>query len=385
MVEGFSSTEEAATGNRAAGEVDIKTTDLVAIVLDLNPWVWSSYSLASFKVEAPPSEKAMQEKAAGAVTLEALFSALLLTVGAISAASTSGDSLGVCIVGVSPTKAKILLKGSWPEMDRTALWEAMVGFIKASVKERSRPSSTMTTTSSSLIAAGLSLALCYLNKHLTIPGRARCCIVEAVSVYGEANYASEAVPLANCGWAAQDLRVPIDLCTVCPGRTPQSSSPSNDRSSSSSSNASPTSATLLVQLCEATRGVHIPSKRCSTVGGLFQSLMFHFSVPSLGEREVLKTRPSARLLDMGSLCACHGLPVDRGYVCSVCLCIYCNDSSGVCRKCGARFKRTATSELPLAEQPFERPSGRGTSSHQPPHLRHMTFTTIKKQENGTPT
>ncbi|KAF4741157.1 hypothetical protein FOZ63_026810, partial [Perkinsus olseni] len=318
--------------------VDITATDLVAVVLDLNPWVWSSYSLASFKAEAPaePTEQAMQEKAAGSVTLEALFSALLLTVGAISAASVTGVPLGVCIVGVSPTKASILLKGAWPDMDRTALWSAMVGFIKASVEEKSRPAHTSTN---SLVAAGLSLALCYINKNLTTPGRARCCIIEAATTFGEPNYASEAVPLANCGWAAQDLRLPIDLCTVCPGGSLHSGKTSPANSEWSASVSQSNSATLLVQLCEATRGVHIPSKRCSTVGGLFQSLMFHFSVPSLGEREVLKTRPSARLLEMGSLCACHGLPVDRGYVCSVCLCIYCNDSSGVCRKCGARFKR----------------------------------------------
>ncbi|KAF4714959.1 hypothetical protein FOZ62_030232, partial [Perkinsus olseni] len=208
--------------------VDITATDLVAVVLDLNPWVWSSYSLASFKAEAPaePTEQAMQEKAAGSVTLEALFSALLLTVGAISAASVTGDPLGVCIVGVSPTKASILLKGAWPDMDRTALWSAMVEFIKASVEEKSRPAHTSTN---SLVAAGLSLALCYINKNLTTPGRARCCIVEAATTYGEPNYASEAVPLANCGWAAQDLRLPIDLCTVCPGGSLQSgkTSPAN--------------------------------------------------------------------------------------------------------------------------------------------------------------
>ena len=57
---------------------------------------------------------------------------------------------------------------------------------------------------------------------------------------------------------------------------------------------------------------------------------------------------------MVAVCACHNNAIDKGYVCSICLSIYCSDSAGICAVCGSRIRREARDELPLHAQVFSK-------------------------------
>ncbi|EGD82772.1 hypothetical protein PTSG_03422 [Salpingoeca rosetta] len=110
----------------------------------------------------------------------------------------------------------------------------------------------------------------------------------------------------NCIFAAQKNDVPIDVCAM--GEE----------------------AAILQQAAHLTNGtyvkVHHPSQ-------LLQSLMMGFVTSS--DAHVL-VRPVQRRINFDASCFCHGRTVDIGYVCTVCLSVYCERLAS-CRICGAEF------------------------------------------------
>ncbi|KAL9092695.1 MAG: hypothetical protein Q9159_000766 [Coniocarpon cinnabarinum] len=196
------------------------------------------------------------------------------------------------------------------------------------------------------LAGTLTLALAYINRTLTslqnptnaigsnppsIPAQDRGhgatapnaldARILVVSVSGD--LAGQYIPLMNSMFAAQSLRIPIDVLKL-----------SGD-------------SVLLQQVAHTTSGIFItpagspayseqPSNDTQTNGttsreeipitllpGLFQSLL-----PTNTTRHLLNP-PKEPTVDFRAACFCHRRVVDLGFVCSICLSIFCDEGVGV--------------------------------------------------------
>ena len=123
----------------------------------------------------------------------------------------------------------------------------------------------------------------------------------------------------NAIFAAASLKVPIDACVVSESDVP-----------------------LLQQAASITGGVYVRPLVTSLRTTLLQTLLMHFLVDN-ATRQVLNMPHQARI-DMRASCVCHQRLLDIGFVCSVCLSIFC-DRLAVCDVCQVRF------ELPTVAQP----------------------------------
>lgn len=127
-----------------------------------------------------------------------------------------------------------------------------------------------------------------------------------VSVSGSSDSAHQYIPVMNSIFACQRLQIPIDVCKL-----------SGD-------------AVFLQQACDATKGVYMA---LSEPRGLLQYLMMAFLPDQRSRRHlVLPTRVD---VDFRAACFCHRRVVDIGYVCSICLSIFCEPPPGnECLTCG---------------------------------------------------
>ncbi|KAJ5194780.1 uncharacterized protein N7498_008218 [Penicillium cinerascens] len=130
-----------------------------------------------------------------------------------------------------------------------------------------------------------------------------------VSVSGSSDSAHQYIPVMNSIFACQRLQIPIDVCKL-----------SGD-------------AVFLQQACDATRGVYMA---LSEPRGLLQYLMMAFLPDQRSRRHlVLPTRED---VDFRAACFCHRKVVNIGYVCSICLSIFCEaPPGGVCLTCGTEL------------------------------------------------
>lgn len=130
-----------------------------------------------------------------------------------------------------------------------------------------------------------------------------------VSVSSSTDSAHQYIPIMNGIFACQRLRIPIDVCKL-----------SGD-------------AVFLQQASDATRGVYMS---LTEPRGLLQYLMMAF-LPDQRSRKhlVLPTRVD---VDFRAACFCHRRVVDVGFVCSICLSIFCEPpANGDCLTCGTRL------------------------------------------------
>lgn len=128
-----------------------------------------------------------------------------------------------------------------------------------------------------------------------------------VSVSGSSDSAHQYIPMMNGIFACQRLHIPIDVCKL-----------SGD-------------AVFLQQACDATKGVYMA---LSEPRGLLQYLMMGFLPDQRSRRHlVLPTRVD---VDFRAACFCHRRVVDIGFVCSICLSIFCEPPAGnECLTCGS--------------------------------------------------
>jgi transcription initiation factor TFIIH subunit 3 len=187
-------------------------------------------------------------------------------------------------------------------------------------------------------AASLSQMLCIVNRFLRVGmsssasvvapvgdssaaaaaahgDRRRCARVLALQCAGDD--ATQYISTMNGIFCAQKLDVPIDACVL---RTDDVS--------------------FLQQAASITGGVYVRPPLAGLERSLVQTLLLHF-LPDNHARALLNM-PQQSLVDMRASCVCHGTMLDIGFVCSVCLSIFCARSP-ICDTCGARF------ELPVID------------------------------------
>lgn len=255
--------------------------------------------------------------------------------------------------------------------------------------------------SSTMMAGALTLALSYINREtdaynasLSGPGRAGMsdppdAALDAstmpgtgalesrillVSVSPSTDLAHQYIPIMNAIFACQRRSIPIDILqlplplplsssslsssssSTLPSPAPQVSSSSTKAAPStqpppagSSASTSPTSTAFLQQASDATHGIFIahppaatgPAGRAGpTPTSVLQYLFMCFlSPPSSRVHLVLPTRVD---VDFRAACFCHRDIVSQGYVCSICLSIFCAvPPNQECLTCGTKLDLAA--------------------------------------------
>lgn len=154
-----------------------------------------------------------------------------------------------------------------------------------------------------------------INPALTLSSR-----VLILSVSGD--LASQYIPLMNSIFACQRLTIPIDILKLA-GST-----------------------AFLQQAADATGGIYTPLTSPTAHAGLLQYLMFAY-LPDAAAREHLIMPGEGEGVDFRAACFCHRKIVDVGYVCSVCLSIFCEVlQDGVCLTCGSHLRLSGFGRRP---------------------------------------
>jgi len=152
------------------------------------------------------------------------------------------------------------------------------------------------------------MSLCYIN-HLTKEQpilKPKILIISA-----SPDTSSQYIPLMNCIFSAQKKSVPIDSCIL-----------SNQDSS------------FFQQASHITGGIYLKPQHQA---GLLQYLLSYFIADNFSRRFLFM--PVQSKVDFRASCFCHKRIIDVGFVCSVCLSIFCTFIP-VCSTCKAKFPIT---------------------------------------------
>ncbi|KAF3336115.1 general transcription factor IIH subunit 3 isoform X3 [Carex littledalei] len=161
---------------------------------------------------------------------------------------------------------------------------------------------------SSLLSGSLSLALCYIQRIFR--SGARHPQPRILCIQGSPDGPEQYVAVMNSIFSAQRSMVPIDSCIV---GTQHSA--------------------FLQQASYITGGVYMKPQQ---LDGLFQYLAAVFAT-DLHSRNFLRL-PKPVGVDFRASCFCHKKTIDLGYVCSVCLSIFCKYHKK-CSTCGSEFNQ----------------------------------------------
>ena len=223
-------------------------------------------------------------------------------------------------------------------------------FLKVEAQLQSNLKTLMATTSSeslsssgsTQIAGALTSALTHINKQTilsfptadtspdTLPTSIQATggatdtssqpdLVSRILVLSvSADLTTQYIPIMNAIFAAQRRHIPIDVLKLA-GDTG-----------------------FLQQACDATGGVYMDLSSSTLQDGpaMLQYLMMAYLPDSTARRWLVM--PGGEEVDFRAACFCHQRVVDLGYVCSVCLSIFCEPmADGVCLTCGTLL------ELPM--------------------------------------
>lgn len=179
-------------------------------------------------------------------------------------------------------------------------------------------------TTTSQISGALTLALCHLNKAGQALGTSQSTLGDGpngpttapppmkgriVVISASDSEPSQYIPTMNAVFAAAHNQIAIDTMSL-------------------SGNS-----TFLQQACFNTNGIFL---EVSHPKGLLSYLMFGL-ITDTEARNALIT-PTHDTVDFRAACFCHGKVVDTGFVCSICLSIFCEQPpDAICLTCGNKL------------------------------------------------
>lgn len=166
-----------------------------------------------------------------------------------------------------------------------------------------------------LLAGALGMALCKVNISKKLSSRI---LVASCSVQS-GSYSSQYMNLMNSFFAAQKMNVPIDGCVYMRDDAKRGS--------------------IIEQGCDLTSGHYL---NLPEIAGNLEYLLWIF-LPNTRVRETLLL-PERRKATHRAACFCHRNIIDIGYVCSVCLSIFCTFSP-ICSSCQTHFKLDVPSKV----------------------------------------
>ncbi|XP_051133387.1 general transcription and DNA repair factor IIH subunit TFB4 [Andrographis paniculata] len=158
----------------------------------------------------------------------------------------------------------------------------------------------------SLLSGSLSMALCYIQRvfrsgPLHPQPRILC-------LHGSPDGPGQYVAVMNSIFSAQRSMVPIDSCVIGAQHS-----------------------AFLQQASYITGGVYLKPQ---LLDGLFQYLLTVFATDLYSRGFLQLPRPAG--VDFRASCFCHKNTIDMGYICSVCLSIFCKHQKK-CTTCGSVF------------------------------------------------
>ncbi|KAK3230664.1 hypothetical protein Dsin_002545 [Dipteronia sinensis] len=262
---------------------------LVVVLLDTNPFFWttSSFPFSHFLSHVLAFLNAI-------LTLNQLNQVVIIATGCNScdyvydSSKTANQSFGN---GRMPTLCATLLQN---------LEEFMTKDEKLGIEEAEE------RITGSLLSGSLSMALCYIQRvfrsgSLHPQPRILC-------LQGSPDGPEQYVAIMNAIFSAQRSMVPIDSCYI-----------------------GVQNSAFLQQASYITGGVHHKPQQ---LDGLFQYLLTIFAT-DLHSRSFLQL-PKPVGVDFRASCFCHKNTIDMGYICSVCLSIFCTRHKK-CSTCGSTF------------------------------------------------
>lgn len=162
-------------------------------------------------------------------------------------------------------------------------------------------------------AGALSLALCYSNRVQSLEATSGLRVKPRIlCLQGSQDRPTDYISMMNAIFSAQRQSIPIDTCVLGDYDSP-----------------------FMQQAAHITKGAYVKPVKGE---GLLQYLLSTASV-DLHSRKFLKL-PATRGVDFRASCFCHKRPIASGFVCSVCLSIFC-ETRDACDTCGADFTATA--------------------------------------------
>lgn len=172
---------------------------------------------------------------------------------------------------------------------------------------------------SSLLSGSLSMALCYIQRvfrsgPLHPQPRILC-------LHGSPDGPGQYVAIMNAIFSAQRSMVPIDSCVIGVQHS-----------------------AFLQQASYITGGVYLKPQQ---LDGLFQYLATVFAT-DLHSRNFLQL-PKPVGVDFRASCFCHKNTIDMGFICSVCLSIFCKHQKK-CSTCGSIFGQAQTQDPSASQQ-----------------------------------
>lgn len=171
----------------------------------------------------------------------------------------------------------------------------------------------------SLLSGSLSMALCYIQRvfrsgSLHPQPRILC-------LHGSPDGPGQYVAVMNAIFSAQRSMVPIDSCVLGVHHS-----------------------AFLQQASYITGGVYLKPQQ---LDGLFQYLSTVFGTDLHSRRFLQLPKPVG--VDFRASCFCHKNTIDMGYICSVCLSIFCKHHKK-CSTCGSVFGQAQTNAPSTSNQ-----------------------------------
>ncbi|XP_039003323.1 general transcription and DNA repair factor IIH subunit TFB4-like isoform X2 [Hibiscus syriacus] len=203
--------------------------------------------------------------------------------------------------------------GRMPAMSSSLLQKLEKFLIKDEQLSKEEPEGRI---KSSLFSGSLSMSLCYMQR--VFRSGALHPHPRILCLQGSPDGPEQYVAIMNAIFSAQRSKVPIDSCYI-----------------------GAQNSAFLQQASYITGGVH---HKPQNLDGLFQYLMTIFAT-DLHSRSFIHL-PKSVGVDFRASCFCHKNTIDMGYICSVCLSIFCKHQKK-CSTCGSVFGQ-AQSEVASA-------------------------------------
>ncbi|KAJ7959126.1 putative General transcription factor IIH subunit [Quillaja saponaria] len=275
---------------------------LLVVLMDTNPFFWSTFSLQFSDFLSH--------------VLTFLNSILLLNqLNQVVVIATGRNSCGY-IYDSSTTSDHGLETGTMPALSSNLLLK-LEEFVDKD--EQLGKVDSEGAIASSLLSGSLSMALCYIQRvfrsgPLHPQPRILC-------LHGSPDGPEQYVAIMNAIFSAQRSMVPIDSCYV------------------GSNNSA-----FLQQASYITGGVYYKPPQ---LDGIFQYFSTIFAT-DLHSRTFLRL-PKSVGVDFRASCFCHKQTIDMGYICSVCLSIFCEHHKK-CSTCGSVFGQAQADVLSAANR-----------------------------------
>ncbi|KAH7347719.1 RNA polymerase II transcription factor B subunit 4 [Plectosphaerella cucumerina] len=223
---------------------------------------------------------------------------------------------------------------------------AVLASLKSLIESTTETDLDTTTTQ---LSGALTLALAHINKisqaytaskadttksHAPCPsGLSASILVVSVSDAEPSQY----IPTMNAVFAAAHSSIPIDVLSLSPASIAQAApgaAPAAPLDAPPDVKDQPATNSFLQQASHITNGVYLQPAHPQ---GLLSYLFFAYAFADNGARAAL-IPPTHHTVDFRAACFCHGRVIDTGFVCSVCLSIFCSVPEGAdCLTCGTHL------------------------------------------------